>query len=147
MSDLDHISFSTTAKSSTTSKTSMNITPDPDPDHLAQVQEGGNNLSQGQRQLVCLARALLRDTRVLVLDEATAAMDLETDSLIQATVREEFRHTTVITIAHRINTILDCDRVMVLDSGRLKEFDTPSNLLSNSQTMFYDMATKAGVAT
>ena len=125
----------------------MTITPDPDPDHLPQVQEGGDNLSQGQRQLVCLARALLRDTRVLVLDEATAAMDLETDSLIQATVREEFRHTTVITIAHRINTILDCDRVMVLDSGRLKEFDTPSNLLSNSQTMFYDMATKAGVAT
>ena len=111
------------------------------------MQEGGDNLSQGQRQLVCLARALLRDTRVLVLDEATAAMDLETDSLIQATVREEFRDTTVITIAHRINTILDCDRVMVLDSGRLKEFDTPSNLLSNSQTMFYDMATKAGVAT
>ena len=111
------------------------------------MQEGGDNLSQGQRQLVCLARALLRDTRVLVLDEATAAMDLETDSLIQATVREEFRDTTVITIAHRINTILDSDRVMVLDSGQLKEFDTPSNLLNNYQTMFYDMATKAGVVT
>merc|ERR1712045_1013054 len=96
-----------------------------------EVQEGGENLSVGQRQLVCLARALLRKTKVLILDEATAAVDLETDDLIQATIRKEFAEISVLTIAHRLNTIMDYDRIMVLDKGRLVEFASPEELLGD----------------
>ena len=92
-----------------------------------QITEGGSNLSVGQRQLMCLARALLRKTKVLILDEATAAVDLETDDLVQATIRQEFSECTVITIAHRLNTIMDTNRVMVLDQGNIAEFDSPDN--------------------
>ncbi|CAL4074063.1 unnamed protein product, partial [Meganyctiphanes norvegica] len=110
-----------------------------------EISEGGDNLSVGQRQLVCLARALLRKTRVLILDEATAAVDLETDDLIQQTIRREFAHATVITIAHRLNTIMDSTRVLVLDKGEVKEFDTPSVLLKNKSSIFYGMAKDAGL--
>uniref|UniRef100_T1J4L0 ABC-type glutathione-S-conjugate transporter n=1 Tax=Strigamia maritima TaxID=126957 RepID=T1J4L0_STRMM len=111
-----------------------------------EINEGGENLSVGQRQLVCLARALLRKTKVLVLDEATAAVDLETDDLIQATIRKEFADCTVITIAHRLNTIMDSTRIMVLDQGEMKEFDSPTNLLSNKNTLFYSLAKAAGLS-
>ncbi len=110
-----------------------------------EVNEGGENLSVGQRQLVCLARALLRKTKVLILDEATAAIDLETDDLIQATIRQEFSQCTVLTIAHRLNTIMDSSRVMVLDAGRIAEFDSPEALLQNEESIFYGMAKEAGV--
>merc|ERR1719168_483804 len=96
---------------------------------LYDIAEGGENLSVGQRQLVCLARALLRKTKVLILDEATAAVDLETDDLIQATIRKEFAESSVMTIAHRLNTIMDYDRIMVLDKG-LVEFASPEELLA-----------------
>ncbi|XP_075949233.1 ATP-binding cassette sub-family C member 3 isoform X3 [Anarhichas minor] len=109
-----------------------------------ECSEGGENLSVGQRQLVCLARALLRKTRILILDEATAAVDLETDDLIQSTIRTQFEDCTVFTIAHRLNTIMDYTRVLVLDKGQIAEFDTPANLLSQ-RGVFYGMAKDAGL--
>jgi ATP-binding cassette subfamily C (CFTR/MRP) protein 1 len=93
------------------------------------VAEGGENFSNGQRQLICIARVLLRDPKVLVLDEATASIDNELDKKIQIMIRAKFKTSTVLTIAHRINTIIDSDRVMVLDKGKVIEFDTPETLL------------------
>lgn len=110
-----------------------------------EVAEGGENLSVGQRQLICLSRALLRKTKVLILDEATAAVDLETDDLIQKTIRTEFKDCTVLTIAHRLNTIMDSDRVIVLDKGRIVEFDSPPNLLANKNSIFHSMCRDAGL--
>ena len=110
-----------------------------------EIAEGGENLSIGQRQLICLARALLRKTKVLILDEATAAIDLETDDLIQATIRSEFKDCTILTIAHRLNTIMDYDRIMVLDNGTLIEFDSPKTLMEDQNSIFHSMASKAGL--
>ena len=109
------------------------------------IQEGGENLSVGQRQLVCLSRALLRKTKVLILDEATAAIDFETDDLIQNTIRTQFNDCTILTIAHRLNTIMDSDRIIVLDQGIIAEFDSPENLLANTNSIFYGMAKSSGL--
>ncbi|XP_043526934.1 multidrug resistance-associated protein 1 isoform X5 [Frieseomelitta varia] len=114
---------------------------------LYELSEGGENLSIGQRQLICLARALLRKTKVLILDEATASVDLETDDLIQRTIRQEFKDCTILTIAHRLNTILDSDRVIVLDNGRIVEYDSPESLLHNSTSLFNSIAKDAGLVT
>ncbi|KAM6155275.1 multidrug resistance-associated protein 1 isoform 1-T1 [Rhynchocyon petersi] len=115
------------------------------PDKLNhECAEGGENLSVGQRQLVCLARALLRKTKILVLDEATAAVDLETDDLIQSTIRTQFTDCTVLTIAHRLNTIMDYTRVIVLDKGEILECGPPSELLQR-RGLFYSMAKDAGL--
>ncbi|KIV91179.1 hypothetical protein, variant [Exophiala mesophila] len=109
------------------------------------IHEGGSNLSQGQRQLVSLARALLTPSNILVLDEATAAVDVETDKMLQATLRNTvFDNRTIITIAHRINTILDSDRIVVLQQGKVAEFDTPEQLIKN-RGLFYELVREAGL--
>ncbi|KAI0675473.1 metal resistance protein YCF1 [Trametes maxima] len=113
----------------------------------ATVREGGSSLSSGQRQLLCFARALLRKSKILVLDEATSAVDLDTDRAIQEIIRgPQFAHVTMLTIAHRVNTILESDRVLVLDAGKVIEFDAPKNLLANKQSAFHSLAVEAGLA-
>jgi ABC-type multidrug transport system fused ATPase/permease subunit len=103
---------------------------------LEEVAEGGENFSSGQRQLICIGRALLRNPRILILDEATASIDNETDAMIQVTIRKVFQKCTVLTIAHRLHTIIDSDRVIVLDNGILAEFDKPDILLGNNDGIF-----------
>jgi len=103
----------------------------------ADVGERGRHFSVGQRQLVCLARALLTRAKVLCIDEATASVDLETDQLIQKTIKSEFRDSTVLTIAHRLDTIMDSDRVLVMDQGTVQELDTPRVLLGNKRSFFF----------
>jgi len=102
-----------------------------------QVEEAGRNFSMGERQLLCLARALLRRSRVLLLDEATSAVDHRTDALIQGTLRSEFQGSTVLTVAHRVDTIADYDRVLVLAEGRIAENAPPQELLKDPRTEFY----------
>lgn len=110
------------------------------------VSERGENFSVGQRQLLSLARALLRRSQVLVLDEATAAVDVATDVLIQKTIRDEFKSCTMLIIAHRLNTIIDSDRVLVMDGGEVVEFDSPQNLLANEDSKFAGMVRSTGAA-
>ncbi len=108
-----------------------------------QVAEGGENFSQGQRQLLCIARSLLRKPRILVMDEATASIDNATDEIIQKMIRENFKDATVLTIAHRLNTILDSDRILVLDDGFISEFDTPEKLKRKENGLFKSMIDKS----
>ncbi|KAM7270988.1 hypothetical protein ACFE04_030202 [Oxalis oulophora] len=112
----------------------------------AEVSEAGENFSVGQRQLLSLSRALLRRSKILVLDEATAAVDVRTDALIQKTIREEFKSCTMLIIAHRLNTIIDCDRIILLDSGKVLEYNTPEELLSNTDSAFSKMVQSTGAA-
>lgn len=95
----------------------------------ASVVDNGENWSVGQRQLLCLGRVMLKHSRILFMDEATASVDSQTDAVIQKIIREEFSACTIISIAHRIPTVMDCDRVLVIDAGLAKEFDSPANLI------------------
>ncbi|KAJ2514082.1 hypothetical protein H4217_005958 [Coemansia sp. RSA 1939] len=104
-----------------------------------EVMQNGSNFSVGQRQLICLARALLKRAKVLVLDEATAAIDNSTDAIIQESIRKEFKDCTVLTIAHRLNTIIDSDMILALDNGKIAEYDTPQNLLSKENGLFKEL--------
>ncbi|XP_063239626.1 probable multidrug resistance-associated protein lethal(2)03659 [Bacillus rossius redtenbacheri] len=113
-------------------------------DHL--MMEGGLNFSVGQRQLVCLARAIIRNNRILVMDEATANVDPRTDTLIQETVRRKFADCTVLTIAHRLQTVMDSDRILVMDAGNAVEFDHPHALLQSKKGFLWDMVHEAGPA-
>lgn len=105
----------------------------------ARVAEYGENLSQGQRQLLCLGRALLKKCRILLLDEATSSVDFETDKEIQRTLREDFANCTVLTIAHRVNTIMDSDKILVMKDGKVGEFASPEELLADKNSIFYDI--------
>lgn len=109
------------------------------------IADAGSNFSMGQRQLICMARALLRNNKIMVLDEATANVDTATDDTIQKSIREIFKHCTVLTIAHRINTILDYDRIIVMHNGKIVENDTPTNLMHVSNGYFKQLVYESGI--
>ena len=107
------------------------------------IESGGNNLSVGQKQLICIARAILRISKIVVMDEATANIDMKTENLIQKALNKVLEKATVITVAHRIKTIINSDRILVLNNGEVKEFDSPKNLLQNEKSLFYELFNKS----
>lgn len=110
------------------------------------VTENGKSVSQGQRQLLCIARAILSKAKVLVLDEATASLDAQTDIMIQEAIKRNFGQLTMLTIAHRLNTIIESDRVLVMDAGKLVEFDEPCVLLRNKEGFFRGLVDQTGAS-
>ncbi|KAG1671333.1 putative multidrug resistance-associated protein lethal(2)03659 [Nymphon striatum] len=114
------------------------------PERLATKFTEGTNLSVGQQQLICLARSILKENKIIVLDEATSSVDVITDQIIQNTIRTKFKDFTVITIAHRIHTIIDADVIMVIDNGNIVEMDSPKNLVQNKDGHFYKTILETG---
>ncbi|KAH7918845.1 hypothetical protein BV22DRAFT_1100101 [Leucogyrophana mollusca] len=108
------------------------------------ISSGGGNLSVGQRQILALARAMVRESKLLILDEATSAIDYKTDNAIQSSLRRELRDVTQIIVAHRLQTIIDADKIMVLDAGRLVEFGSPAELLRNEEGMLRALVDESG---
>ena len=135
-----------------TEPTSTTATPPTPPDSntnifrslTSRISEGGLNLSQGQRQLLCLARAIVSRPKIMVLDEATSAVDMTTDVLIQRSIREDFQNSTLIVIAHRLSTIADFDKILVMSDGRQAEFDSPEYLLGREEGVFRGMVEQSG---
>ena len=114
------------------------------PEGLAQtIAEGGSNLSVGEKQLICIVRAILRKSKIIVMDEATASIDYQTEEIIQKAINELLKKSTILTIAHRIKTIINCDRIITLDNGSIVDFDTPKKLLENKQGLFYELYNKS----
>ena len=114
------------------------------PDGLSQnISENGSNLSIGEKQLICITRAILRKTKIIVMDEATASIDFKTEEIIQRAINEILKESTLITIAHRIKTVINSDKILVLDNGEIIEYDTPDNLLKNKDSFFYDFYNKS----
>lgn len=110
-----------------------------------EVEDNGSNFSLGERQLISFARALVRGSKILILDEATSSVDYETDSKIQETIKREFNDCTILCIAHRLKTIVNYDRILVLDKGEIKEFDTPWNLFNLKHSIFQQMCEKSNI--
>ena len=114
-------------------------------DHILnrKIEHGGANLSVGEKQLICIARAILRKTKIVVMDEATANIDMKTEEKIQKALQYVLNYSTVITVAHRIKTIINYDKILVLNNGKIEEFDTPTNLLKNEKSLFYQLYSKS----
>ena len=109
------------------------------------MHEGGTNFSAGERQLICVARALLASPKLLLLDEASSNIDPETDAIFQKMIRSEFSACTKLIVAHRINTIIDADTILVLDKGKVVEFDSPRNLLLDNKSHFSKLVDSTGM--
>ena len=110
-----------------------------------EIAEGGSNLSVGEKQLICITRAILRKSKIIIMDEATASIDYKTEEIIQKAITELLNDSTFITIAHRIKTIINYDRIITLDNGQIVEFDTPKNLLNKKDSLFYELYSKSAL--
>ena len=109
------------------------------------IEQGGSNLSVGEKQLVCIARAIIRKTKIVVMDEATANIDMKTEEKIQKALQYVLNSSTVITVAHRIKTIINYDRILVLNNGNVVEYDSPENLLKNEKSLFFELYSKSTI--
>ena len=107
-----------------------------------QIEEKGQNLSSGERQLICICRAILRKNKIVLMDEATANIDIKTEQIIQKLIHERFEDATVITIAHRLNTVISSDKVLVLSKGEVAEYDVPKKLMEDKSSIFYSFVKK-----